>query len=172
MDAQPTWPPTHPTEQIGAEEWRMRCDLSAVYTLLRHCRMTDITNQSMAARVPGEDAFLTQRYGWLNEEVTASNLIKLSLAGENLEPQKGEPNPAGVEISRAFFAANPGLGCPCHVHTRAIMGVSALDCGLLPVSQAYLMAGVRRRSPMPAMRSSAPRISSPASPGCSARNRS
>lgn len=141
MDTRPTWPLTHPTDGIGDAEWRARCDLAAGYHLLRHYRMTDITNQYAALRVPGEEAFLTQRYGWLNEEVTASNLIKVSLEGETLEPQKGEPNPAAVEIARAFFRACPEHDCLMHVHTRNIMGVSALDCGLLPVSQAYLMVG-------------------------------
>lgn len=141
MDAKPDWIETYPSEDCDAAEWEARCDLAATFHLLRKYRMTDITNQYASVRLPGQQAFVTQRYGWVNEEVTASNLIKCSLDNETLEPEKGEPNPAGVEITSALFNAYPEMNCLMHVHTRNIMGISALECGLLPVSQAFLMAG-------------------------------
>ncbi len=123
----------------GAAEWATRVDLAAVYHLLRKYRMTDLTNQYCAARVDG--GFVTQRYGDLNEEITASKLIKVDWALTNREPEKGEPNPAGSEIAKAIFSARPEIGCILHVHTRNIMGVSTLKCGLRAFSQAALMIG-------------------------------
>jgi ribulose-5-phosphate 4-epimerase/fuculose-1-phosphate aldolase len=120
-------------------EWQRRVELAAVYHLLRKYRMTDLTNQYCAARVDG--GFVTQRYGDFNEEITASNLIKVGWDLENREPAKGAPNPAGSEISKAVFEARPEINCIMHVHTRNILGVSTLKCGLRPLSQAALMIG-------------------------------
>lgn len=137
----PAWVETFPMAQYDADEVQARRDLASTYHLLREYRMTDITNQYAAVRLPGQAAFATQYYGQLNEEVCASNLVKVSMQGENIEPEKGEPNPAGVEISRAIFEKYPEMNCIMHVHTKNIMGVSALEEGLLPVSQAFLMVG-------------------------------
>lgn len=137
----PEWVSTFPMDHYSEAEKQARADLSATYHLLRKYRMTDITNQYGAVRIPNEDAFATQYYGWVNEEICASNLVKVDMDGTTLEEEKGAPNPAGVEISRALFNAYPEVNCVLHVHTKNIMAVSALEEGLQPYSQAYLMAG-------------------------------
>ncbi|MCI1003173.1 class II aldolase/adducin family protein, partial [Ochrobactrum sp. C6C9] len=40
----------------GAEdaEWQARCELSALYRLLAHFRMTDLIDTHISARVPGQ----------------------------------------------------------------------------------------------------------------------
>ena len=122
-------------------EWEARCELAAIYNALVKYRLTDTTNQWHALRVPGEDALLTHHYGWMHEEVTASNLIKVGFDRVNHNPENGEPNPSATEISKLFFEANPEMNCIMHIHTKAIMGVSAQVEGLLPYSQAYMMIG-------------------------------
>lgn len=122
-------------------EWRARRELAAIYHLLKKYRMTDLTNQWHAIRVPGEEALLTQHYGLFNEEVTASGLIKVGFDGRTLEPEKGAPNPSAIEIGRLFFKARPEIACIMHIHTKTIMAVSAQKRGLQPYSQAYLMIG-------------------------------
>lgn len=122
-------------------EWDARCDLSAVYHLLRKYRLTDLTNQWHAARVPGEDALLTHHYGLFNEEVSASRLIKVGFDRTNMTPENGEPNPSATEIGKLFFEARPEIDCVMHIHTKAIMGVSAQTAGVQPYSQAFLMIG-------------------------------
>jgi ribulose-5-phosphate 4-epimerase/fuculose-1-phosphate aldolase len=122
-------------------EWEARCELAAIYNALVKYRLTDVTNQWHAMRVPGEDALLTHHYGWMHEEVTASNLIKVGFDRTNHNPENGEPNPSATEIGKLFFEAYPDMNCIMHVHTKAIMGVSAQKEGLLPLSQAYLMIG-------------------------------
>ncbi|MEQ8603234.1 MAG: class II aldolase/adducin family protein [Marivibrio sp.] len=104
-------------------------------------RLTDLTNQRPAMRVPGEDALLTHHYGWMHEEVTASNLVKVSFERTNLTPQNGEATPSATEIGKRFFEADPEMNCIMHIHTKAIMGVSAQAEGMGPFSQAYLMIG-------------------------------
>lgn len=122
-------------------EWEARCELAAIYQALVAYRLTDLTNQWHALRVPGEEALLTHHYGLLHEEVTASNLIKVGCDRSNHDPQNGAPNPSATEIARLFFQADPAMNCVMHVHTKAIMGVSAQAEGVGPYSQAYLMIG-------------------------------
>lgn len=122
-------------------EWEARTELAAIYNALVKYRMTDQTNQWHAIRVPGEDALLTHHYGWMHEEVTASNLIKVGFDRKNHNPQNGEPNPSATEIGKLFFEADPELNCIMHTHTKAVMGVSAQVDGVGPYSQAYLMIG-------------------------------
>lgn len=138
--------PTHVLDLAEANprsdaEWQTRCELSAVYHLLRKYRLTDLTNQWHAARVPGEDALLTHHYGLFNEEVSASNLIRVGFDRRNLTPENGQPNPSATEIGKLFFEARPEIDCVMHVHTKAIMGVSAQAAGVQPYSQAFLMIG-------------------------------
>ncbi|MCC0066185.1 MAG: class II aldolase/adducin family protein [Rhodovulum sp.] len=125
----------------GDAEWEARCELAAIYNALVKYRLTDVTNQWHAIRVPGEAALLTHHYGWMHEEVTASNLIKVGFDRVNHNPGNGAPNPSAVEIGKLFFEAEPEVNCIMHIHTKAIMGVSAQKEGLRPLSQAYLMIG-------------------------------
>lgn len=122
-------------------EWEARCELAAIYSALFKYRLTDLTNQWHALRVPGEDALLTHRYGLMAEEVTASNLVKVGFDRANRSPENGDPNPSATEIGKLFFEADEEMNCIMHVHTKAIMGVSAQQEGLQPYSQAYLMIG-------------------------------
>jgi ribulose-5-phosphate 4-epimerase/fuculose-1-phosphate aldolase len=91
--------------------------------------------------VPDEDnAFLINAYGMMYEEVTASSLIKLDVDGNILlKPDFGELdygiNKAGYVIHSAVHRANHEIACVIHTHTWAGMAVSALECGLLPITQ-------------------------------------
>jgi len=89
----------------------------------------------------GRGRAANHHYGWMHEEVTASNLIKVGFDRTNHTPENGEPNPSATEIGKLFFESNPEMNCIMHVHTKAIMGVSAQAEGVGPYSQAYLMIG-------------------------------
>lgn len=130
-----------PGAACAPEEWEARCELAAIYNLLVKYRLTDLTNQWHAIRVPGEDALLTHHYGLFHEEVTASRLIKVGFDRVNHNPENGAPNPSATEIGKLFFEARSEVNCVMHIHTKAIMGVSAQKDGLGPYSQAFLMVG-------------------------------
>jgi ribulose-5-phosphate 4-epimerase/fuculose-1-phosphate aldolase len=103
--------------------------------------MSDMMANHISARVPDEDnAFLINAYGMLYEEVTASSLIKIDVEGNILsKPDFGELdygiNKAGYVIHGAVHRARHEIACVIHTHTWAGMAVSALDCGLLPITQ-------------------------------------
>jgi ribulose-5-phosphate 4-epimerase/fuculose-1-phosphate aldolase len=48
-------------------------------------------------------------------------------------------NEAGFVIHSCMHAARPEINCVIHTHTRAGVAVSAMKCGLLPISQHAMM---------------------------------
>lgn len=125
-------------QQVSEEEWKTRVDLAAAYHLTAHYGMTDMIANHISAEVPGEDgAFLINAYGYLYEEITASNLVKIDLDGNILFNPNEEYgiNQAGFVIHSAIHAARDNAQCVIHTHTPAGMAVSALKCGLMPITQ-------------------------------------
>lgn len=127
--------------QVSAAEWQARIDLAACYRLVDLYGMSDMMANHISIRVPSEDgAFLINAYGMMYEEITASSLIKVDHAGKILfSPDFGElkygVNQAGYVIHSAIHEARPEVGCVIHTHSWASMAVSALDCGMLPLTQ-------------------------------------
>ena len=128
-------------DQCSPEEWKARVDLAACYRLVAHYGMSDMIANHISARVPGEpNAFLINAYGMMYEEITASSLIKIDVDGNIIaRPDFGDLdygiNKAGYVIHGAIHRARHELACVIHTHTWAGMAVSALECGLLPLTQ-------------------------------------
>ena len=122
-------------------EWQARVDLAACYRLVDLYGMSDMMANHISAHVPDEKgAFLINPYGMMYEEITASSLLKVDLDGKILAgPDFGAlnygVNKAGYVIHSAVHAARPEIGCVIHTHSWASMAVSALECGLLPITQ-------------------------------------
>jgi ribulose-5-phosphate 4-epimerase/fuculose-1-phosphate aldolase len=123
------------------QEWQARVDLAACYRLVDLYGMSDMMANHISSHVPGEPgAFLINAYGMMYEEITASSLIKVNLAGDILAtPDFGELNyginRAGYVIHSAIHEARPEVACVIHTHSWASMAVSSLECGLLPITQ-------------------------------------
>jgi ribulose-5-phosphate 4-epimerase/fuculose-1-phosphate aldolase len=125
-------------ERVSAEDWELRVNLAASYRLVARYGMSDLIYNHITARLPGpEHHILINAYGMLYEEVTASSLIKVDLAGNIVD--KGEHdysvNAAGYIIHSAVHEARADAQCVIHTHTPAGIAVSALEEGLLPLSQ-------------------------------------
>ena len=117
-------------------EWNARLDLAACYRLHAHYGWTDLVYTHISARVPGsEPHFLINPFGLMFDEVTASNLVKIDLDGNVIDAESAEIHRAGFVIHSAVHAARPDAHCVIHAHTRAGMSVSAMKCGLLPLTQ-------------------------------------
>src|SRR5882672_5132256 len=93
---------------IDPAEWQTRVDLAACYRLVDLYGMTDLHLNHISARVPGhEEHFLINPFGMMYEEITASSLIKVDLAGNviaNANPEYAI-NRAGYVIHSAIHAA-------------------------------------------------------------------
>ncbi|MDF0732027.1 class II aldolase/adducin family protein [Pseudomonas entomophila] len=121
---------------MNTTEWALRQELAACYRLIAHFRMTDLIFTHISVRLPGpEHHFLINPYGLLFDEITASNLVKIDLHGNAVEPSPHPVNPAGFVIHSAIHGAREDARCVLHTHTRAGCAVAALECGLLPVNQ-------------------------------------
>ena len=117
------------------EDYRVRCELAACYRLAHHYRMTDMIATHISARLPGPGhRILINPFGALFNEVTASSLVEVTLAGEVISPG-GVINPAGYLIHSTIHAARPDVECVMHTHTSAGVAVAAQEDGLLPISQ-------------------------------------
>lgn len=121
------------------EEWKIRCDLAALYRLVAHHRMTDLIFTHISARLPGpQHHFLINQYGVMFHEMRASDLVKIDLDGNIVnqdEAGRRHVNAAGFTIHSAIHMARPDLQCVVHTHTAAGIAVSAQKHGLLPISQ-------------------------------------
>ncbi len=129
--------------RVSAAEWQARLDLAACYRLCDHFGMTDMIATHISARVPDSPGeFLVIAHGLLFGEVTASSLLKADLDGRvTLQPEFGEGmpdynlQPAAFVIHSAIYRARADVNAAIHTHTTAGMAVSALQCGLLPLTQ-------------------------------------
>ncbi|HUD92801.1 class II aldolase/adducin family protein [Sphingobium sp.] len=125
------------------DERAIREDLAACYRLAHLHKMTDLIATHISARLPGaEERILINPFGSLFHEVTASNLVEVTLEGEVRSPG-GVINPAGYLIHSAIHAARPDVTCVMHTHTAAGVAVAAQEQGLLPISQQALLVGRR-----------------------------
>ena len=130
--------------KVSAEEWQMRIDVAACYRLVALFGMNDLVYNHISGRVPGEQGhFLFNPYGYAYEEVTASSLVKIDFDGKVvLDSGTGYGiNQAGFVIHSAVHKARHDVDCVIHTHSPAGMAVSALKCGLLPLTQNAMFFG-------------------------------
>lgn len=122
---------------VNPEEWQARVELAACYRLVDAFGMTDLIYNHITARIPGTEHLLINLYGLLYKEITASSLVKITLDGDVVQTQDTDYgiNKSGYVIHGCIHRARPDVACVLHTHTRAGMAVSAMQCGLLPMSQ-------------------------------------
>jgi ribulose-5-phosphate 4-epimerase/fuculose-1-phosphate aldolase len=118
------------------EAGETRTQLAACYRMFARRGMDDVIYTHLSARLPGsDDRFLFIPFGMLFEEVTASNLIEVDIAGTDLSGGGKPVNPAGWIVHRTVYEAVPEARCVMHLHTVTGTAVSAQRGGLLPVNQ-------------------------------------
>ena len=123
-------------ERVSKDEWDLRVDLAAASQLAAIFKWTDLIYTHFSARLLGPEDFLINPYGLMFEEITASNLIKIDHDGKVIDDPTGLGyNEAGFVIHGCIHEARPEAQCVIHTHTRAGVAVSAMRCGLLPISQ-------------------------------------
>ena len=124
-----------PTSRISGAERAAREDLAACYRLVADYGWDDLAGTHISHIVPGEEAFLLNPLGIIFEQITASCLMKISFDGEVLEKTSYALNAAAFTIHSAVHQARRDVGCVIHLHTQHGMAVSALEEGLLPLTQ-------------------------------------
>ena len=123
-------------DRVSPEEWEQRIELAAAYRLAAHYGWDDLIFTHFSARVPGPDEhFLLNPFGIMFREVTASNLIKVDLAGNLVMESDWTCNPAAFVIHSVVHEHRPEAQAVMHLHTVEGVGVSAQKGGLLPIGQ-------------------------------------
>ncbi|KAM9307365.1 alpha-adducin isoform 1-T1 [Pholidichthys leucotaenia] len=122
----------------------LRCKLAAFYRLADLFGWSELIYNHLTVRVNSDqERFLIVPFGLLYSEVTASSLVKVNLQGEIVD--RGSTNlgvnQAGFTLHSAIYAARPDVKCIVHIHTSAGTAVSAMKCGLLPISPEALSLG-------------------------------
>jgi ribulose-5-phosphate 4-epimerase/fuculose-1-phosphate aldolase len=116
---------------MDAAEWAVRLELAACYRAFDWLGWSELIYNHITARVPGpERHYLINPYGLWYSEVTASNLVKVNIAGETLDGSKYPVNRAGFVIHSAIHWARDDAHCIIHTHSTAGSAVSCKRDGL------------------------------------------
>ncbi|MBB3609923.1 class II aldolase/adducin family protein [Rhizobium sp. BK602] len=117
-------------------EAELRVQLAACYRLVAHFGMDDLIYNHISVRLPGpEHHFLINPYGLLFSEINASSFVKIDLDGNKIGKSDHPVNRAGFVIHSAIHSGREDAICVLHTHSEAATAISALEDGLLPVSQ-------------------------------------
>lgn len=118
-----------------SREWQLRCELAAAFRLAALFGWDDQVATHMSARLP-DGTFLLNPFGLMFEEITASSLMRMDLAGNVIDIPEGLMlNPAAFGVHSSVLEGRPDANCTIHFHTHDGVAVSAMQEGLLPLSQ-------------------------------------
>jgi ribulose-5-phosphate 4-epimerase/fuculose-1-phosphate aldolase len=127
VPTEPRTPPNH----LTPAEWQARVELAACYHIFDRLGWVELIFNHITTRVPDEpEHLLINPFGLTYGEVTASNLVKIDLAGTILSQSEWPVNEAGLVIHSAIHAARPDAHCVMHTHTTAGTAVACLAAGL------------------------------------------
>ncbi|RZI47139.1 class II aldolase/adducin family protein [Candidatus Finniella inopinata] len=110
-------------------------NLAIAYRVLAHLGLDDHTYTHLSARSEDGDSYYIYPFGLRFEEVTPELLLRVSFDGVILEGTDHTYNPTGYLTHGSLYKKRPDINAIFHVHTPAIVAVSALEEGLLPLSQ-------------------------------------
>jgi ribulose-5-phosphate 4-epimerase/fuculose-1-phosphate aldolase len=124
----------NPVDDSVAADRQARVDLAAVYRLLASHGWGDVIFNHAAMRVPSNPRhFLIKRHELLYTEVTASNLVEVSM-DDDLDERSGVNRP-GFTLHSGVMRGRPDVQCSVHVHPEEGIALSGLKLGLRPLSQ-------------------------------------
>lgn len=119
----------HPDERATRQR------LAACYRIFAMLGWTEMIYNHITLRLPdsvtgGEKQFLINPFGLHYTEVTASNLVKINLAGDVLDGSTHPVNPAGYTLHSTIHGGLEDAHCVMHTHTTAGVAVASLQDGL------------------------------------------
>jgi len=121
---------------VSPAEWTLRCELAAAHRLVAHFIFVDMTYNHISARCPDDpEHFLVKADHVFMEQVTASNLVKYDLAGNQVMASAWKASPAACNVHASVLSARPDIMSAVHTHSPANLAISAQAHGLLPLTQ-------------------------------------
>ncbi|XP_019125948.2 gamma-adducin [Larimichthys crocea] len=125
-------------------EKQSRCRLASLYRLVDLFSWARFTSSYITVRVNKEqDHVLIGPRGLSFAEVTGANLVKVNIIGEVVDQGSTDLgiDHFGFAPHAAIYSMRPDVRCIIHIHTPATAAVSAMKCGILPISQEALLLG-------------------------------
>ncbi|XP_068012662.1 beta-adducin [Melanerpes formicivorus] len=129
---------------LAKGERLMRCKVGSIHRLLDLYGWAQLGHGAVTLRVSKEqEHFLVAPQGLACSEVTAASLIKVNVLGAVVEQGSTNfaPDARSFSLHAAIYAARPDARCIIRLHTPATAAVSAMRCGVLPISRAALLLG-------------------------------
>ncbi|XP_075379843.1 beta-adducin isoform X1 [Mycteria americana] len=129
---------------LAKGERLMRCKVGSIHRLLDLYGWAQLGHTAVTLRVSKEqEHFLVAPQGLACSEVTAASLIKVNVLGAVVEQGSTgfAPDARSFSLHAAIYAARPDARCIIRLHTPATAAVSAMRCGVLPISRAALLLG-------------------------------
>ncbi|XP_065601165.1 beta-adducin isoform X2 [Cyrtonyx montezumae] len=129
---------------LAKGERLMRCKVGSVHRLLDLYGWAQLGHAAVTLRVSKEqEHFLVAPQGLACSEVTAASLVKVNVLGDVVEQGSTDfaPDARAFSLHAAIYAARPDARCIVRLHTPATAAVSAMRCGVLPISRAALLLG-------------------------------
>lgn len=121
--------------EINKEDIIIKTNLSYAYRIIAKLGLDDHTYTHLSARPAGADYYFIYPFGMMFEEVTPEHLMKIDFAGNIIEGKEYQYNKTGYILHGNIYKARSDLNAIFHLHTNASVAVSALQEGLLPISQ-------------------------------------
>lgn len=109
--------------------------LTQAYHILSDLGLDDHTYTHLSIRSVMDDSFYIYPFGLRFEEVTEESLMRVSFDGKILEGNEYQYNRTGYIIHGHIYEARPDINAVFHMHTPEIVAVSAMEKGLMPLSQ-------------------------------------
>jgi ribulose-5-phosphate 4-epimerase/fuculose-1-phosphate aldolase len=121
---------------VSQAEWNTRVDLAAAYRYVARRGWNEGIYNHLTVRVPEEPQhLLIKPHALVFEEVTASNLIKLDMQGNQVDGGEVAINPAAATIHTAVLIPRQEINAVVHLHSRAGVAISVLKMGLRCLNQ-------------------------------------
>lgn len=115
-------------------ESQLRQDLAACYRLFDWLGWTELIFNHITVRLPqreGQPAeYLINPFGLHYAQVTAADLVRITIDGTVTDGSAAQVNRAGFVIHSAIHAARPDAHCIMHVHTTAGCAIACKEEGL------------------------------------------
>ena len=130
-----------PLSDRHPDEPAARVRLAACYRIFAMLGWTEMIYNHITLRLPAsvsgaDKQFLINPFGLHYTEVTASNLVKINLAGDVLDGSPWPINPAGYTLHSTIHGGIEDAHCVMHTHTTAGVAVASLQ-GALSQSNFY-----------------------------------
>ena len=113
----------------------VRQNLAYAFNILAMLQLDDHTYTHLSCRESTGHGFHMQPFGLKFWEVRSKDLLTISYEGKILEGVEKIYNKTGYNTHGKVYQSRPDVHAVFHLHTPSIVAVSAMEEGLLPLSQ-------------------------------------